>query len=63
VGPARAGDPARLVADAAKAREVLGWETRYPELEAIIRTAWEWHEAHPEGYAAHSFQTPNRPAP
>jgi UDP-glucose 4-epimerase len=48
--PARAGDPARLVADASKAREVLGWKTRYPELEAIIRTAWEWHEAHPEGY-------------
>ena len=48
--PARAGDPARLVADASKARDVLGWKTRYPELEAIIRTAWEWHEAHPEGY-------------
>ena len=48
---ARAGDPARLVADARKAREVLGWETRHPELEAIVRTAWEWHEAHPEGYS------------
>ncbi len=48
--PARAGDPARLVADASKARDVLGWKTRYPGLEAIIRTAWEWHEAHPEGY-------------
>ena len=52
VEPARAGDPARLVADATKAREVLGWRTQYPELEAIVRTAWEWHEAHPEGYAA-----------
>jgi UDP-glucose 4-epimerase len=48
--PARAGDPARLVADASKAREVLGWRTQYPELEAIIRTTWDWHEAHPEGY-------------
>ena len=47
---ARAGDPATLVADASKAREVLGWETKYPELEQIVRTAWEWHEAHPEGY-------------
>lgn len=56
MGPARAGDPARLVADAAKAREVLGWQTRYPELESIVRTAWEWHEAHPEGYAVQSSQ-------
>ena len=48
--PARAGDPARLVADAAKAREVLGWKTQYPELEQIVRTAWEWHESHPDGY-------------
>lgn len=48
--PARPGDPARLVADASKARAVLGWQRQYPELEAIIRTAWEWHQAHPEGY-------------
>ena len=40
--PARPGDPSRLVADAAKAREVLGWRTEYPEIEAIIRTAWDW---------------------
>ncbi len=50
VEPARPGDPARLVADATKARQLLGWRTQYPELEAIVRTAWEWHEAHPEGY-------------
>lgn len=48
--PARAGDPSRLVADAAKARTVLGWQPQYPELEAIVRTAWAWHQAHPEGY-------------
>jgi UDP-glucose 4-epimerase len=57
VEPARPGDPARLVADATKAREVLGWKTRYPELEAIVRTAWEWHEAHPEGYGSHGQAT------
>ena len=71
VEAARAGDAARLVADARKAREVLGWETRHPDLESIIRSAWEWHEAHPRGYAAESSQpaqtsestqTPNRPA-
>ncbi|HLM56673.1 MAG TPA: UDP-glucose 4-epimerase GalE, partial [Pyrinomonadaceae bacterium] len=52
IEPARPGDPTRLVADAAKAREVLGWRTKYPDLEAIIRTAWDWHQRHPEGYAA-----------
>ncbi|HEX8188678.1 MAG TPA: UDP-glucose 4-epimerase GalE [Pyrinomonadaceae bacterium] len=57
VEPARPGDPARLVADATKAREVLGWKTRYPDLESIVRTAWEWHEAHPEGYGSHSQAT------
>ena len=50
VEPRRAGDPSHLVADAAKARAVLGWETQYPDLETIIRTAWEWHLAHPDGY-------------
>ncbi|HYO63787.1 MAG TPA: UDP-glucose 4-epimerase GalE [Pyrinomonadaceae bacterium] len=50
VEPARPGDPSRLVADASKARAVLGWQTQFSDLEAIIRTAWEWHEAHPEGY-------------
>ncbi|HEX7317353.1 MAG TPA: UDP-glucose 4-epimerase GalE [Pyrinomonadaceae bacterium] len=57
IEPARPGDPARLVADATKAREVLGWKTRYPDLESIVRTAWEWHEAHPEGYGSHGHAT------
>lgn len=47
---ARPGDPSRLVANAEKARSVLGWKTQYPDLETIIRTAWAWHEAHPDGY-------------
>jgi UDP-glucose 4-epimerase len=50
IEPARAGDPSRLVADAAKARAVLGWQPQYPNLETIIRTAWDWHQAHPNGY-------------
>jgi UDP-glucose 4-epimerase len=37
----RAGDPAVLVADNQKAKEVLGWEIRY-NLEAIIESAWKW---------------------
>lgn len=50
VEPPRPGDPSRLVADAGKARAVLGWKPKYIGLEPIIRTAWEWHQSHPEGY-------------
>lgn len=46
----RAGDPSQLVADAAKAREVLGWDPQFPGLEAIIESAWTWHREHPAGY-------------
>lgn len=49
--PRRAGDPSRLVADAAKARTVLGWQPAWTDLEAILRSAWDWHLAHPQGYA------------
>jgi UDP-glucose 4-epimerase len=40
--PRRAGDPSRLVADAAKAGKLLGWQPDYPDLASIIRTDWEW---------------------
>lgn len=42
VGPRRAGDPAALVADARRAREVLGWTPVLGDLRAIVRTAWNW---------------------
>jgi UDP-glucose 4-epimerase len=45
----RPGDPSGLVANADRAREVLGW-TPMQKLDAIIRSAWEWHRAHPDGY-------------
>ena len=48
--PRRPGDPPRLVAAADKARQGLGWQPKYPKLEQIIATAWEWHKAHPAGY-------------
>lgn len=46
----REGDPPRLVADASRARAVLGWTPRQPSLDAIVRSAWDWMQAHPEGY-------------
>ena len=41
---ARAGDPARLVADASLAIRELGWDTQYKELKHILETAWNWHK-------------------
>jgi UDP-glucose 4-epimerase len=52
VGPRRAGDPPRLVADASRARGVLGWSPRQPALDQIVRSAWDWMQAHPAGYGA-----------
>lgn len=45
----RAGDPARLVADASRARSVLHWRPRYPELDVIVRHAWQWEQKRPLG--------------
>ena len=42
--PRRAGDPAWLVADARKIREVLGWQPRYDNLDEIVRTAYAWEK-------------------
>jgi UDP-glucose 4-epimerase len=43
--PRRAGDPAVLVASSARAREVLGWQPAYRDIDAIIESAWRWHRA------------------
>jgi len=44
LGPRRPGDAPALVADASKARALLGWQPVYSDLETIVRTAWRWHE-------------------
>ncbi|PYJ03515.1 MAG: UDP-glucose 4-epimerase GalE [Verrucomicrobia bacterium] len=48
--PRRPGDPPRLVAAADKAKRELGWKPKFAQLEDIVRTAWEWHRKHPQGY-------------
>lgn len=48
--PRRAGDPPALYADSSKAVSELGWKIEYPTIEPIVRTAWDWHASHPEGY-------------
>lgn len=44
--PRRDGDPPALVAVADKARSVLGWRPELPDLESIVKTAWDWHVRH-----------------
>ncbi len=50
-GPRRAGDPPELVADSRLAQSTLGWQPAYMDLDGIVRTAWQWHSANPDGYA------------
>ncbi len=50
IGPRREGDPPRLVGDASRARKVLGWTPRRPRLDGIVGSAWDWMQAHPQGY-------------
>lgn len=47
----RLGDPARLIADAAKARATLGWEPVRSDLPSILHSAWQWRLRNPQGYA------------
>ncbi|MEZ6136107.1 MAG: UDP-glucose 4-epimerase GalE [Pirellulaceae bacterium] len=48
----RPGDPAELIADSSLAGRVLGWTPKYVDIEAIVSTAWKWHQSHPRGYAS-----------
>jgi UDP-glucose 4-epimerase len=51
MGPRRAGDPPVLIASAAMAAAVLGWQPRHGTIEEMIGSAWQWRLAHPGGYA------------
>ena len=43
ISPRREGDPARLVASVAKAKQELGLELAHSDLQQIISSAWQWH--------------------
>jgi UDP-glucose 4-epimerase len=43
--PRRQGDPARLVADATRAKKMLDWQPKYADLATIIQHAWDWELA------------------
>jgi UDP-glucose 4-epimerase len=40
--PRRAGDPAAIVAGAARVRDVLGWQPKYDNLDLIVESALGW---------------------
>jgi UDP-glucose 4-epimerase len=40
----REGDPPVLISDSKKAKEILGWTSRYDSLETIVETALNWHK-------------------
>ena len=40
----RPGDPPALIGSGDKARQILGWEPKYPDLKDIITHAWNWHQ-------------------
>ena len=50
LGPRRPGDPAVLYAAPHKAQAELHWTPRHADLDSIVRTAWNWHRTHPNGY-------------
>lgn len=52
IGERRPGDPPELVADSSKAQQLLQWTPQYTDIEAIVATAWKWHQRHPHGYAS-----------
>jgi UDP-glucose 4-epimerase len=56
IGGRRTGDPAVLVADATRAREVLGWTPKHPSIEEMIESAWAWRQAHPYEYGESADQ-------
>jgi UDP-glucose 4-epimerase len=47
----RPGDPAVLIASPDRIVKELGWSPRFSEIRAIVRTAWNWHQSHPHGFA------------
>jgi UDP-glucose 4-epimerase len=47
----RPGDPAVLIAGSERAEQILGWTRKYKKIEDIVATAWNYHQAHPYGYA------------
>lgn len=50
IGKRRPGDPPALYADSRKAQEELGWRPEHTTIDAIVASAWKWHQSHPKLY-------------
>jgi UDP-glucose 4-epimerase len=48
--PRRPGDPPRLIASSEKIKTELRWKPQFQSLEAIVESAWKWHQKFPRGY-------------
>src|SRR2546428_2786599 len=48
--PRRPSDPARLIASSEKIKNEPGCRPQFQSLEAIIESAWKWHQKYPDGY-------------
>ena len=48
--PRRPGDPPRLIAASEKIKAEIGWSPKFGNLDAIIESAWKWHQKFPRGY-------------
>lgn len=47
IGARRAGDPPVLVANSDKLKRTLGWKPTFPDLEDIVKTAWQFEKKRP----------------
>jgi UDP-glucose 4-epimerase len=45
--PRRAGDPAKLVSEANRIQDLLGWKPQHDDLSFIVKTAYEWEKNRP----------------
>jgi UDP-glucose 4-epimerase len=50
IAPRRTGDPAVLIASSERAKQELGWEPKFAELEVMVDHAWKWHLNHKDGF-------------
>jgi UDP-glucose 4-epimerase/UDP-arabinose 4-epimerase len=60
IGPRRAGDPASLVADPARARARLGWTPAHSSLDEIVADALRWEQAPAYGVGGRSSRATRR---
>ena len=52
VAPRRPGDPPQLVSGGTRAKDLLGWVPKRPDIKDILADAWGFHSKNPEGYGA-----------